>query len=59
MHIEETLDHPDPDQRDYVVAFDRLRSLGYRTTIDLDTSIRQVGAVARLVDDPQQWRFVL
>ena len=59
MHIEETLDHPDPDQRDYVVAFDRLRSLGYRTTVDLDTSIRQVGAVARLVDDPQKWRFVL
>jgi nucleoside-diphosphate-sugar epimerase len=59
MQIEESSDHPDPDQRDYVVAFDRLRSLGYRTTVDLDTSISQVGAVARLVDNPQQWRFAL
>ena len=59
MHIEESSDHPDPDQRNYVVAFERLRSLGYRTNIDLDTSIGQIGEIAKLVDDPRQWRFVL
>ncbi len=57
MHIEESSDRPDPDQRDYIVAFDRLSALGFRTSIDLETSIRQVGAVARLVDDPERWRF--
>jgi nucleoside-diphosphate-sugar epimerase len=58
MHIETSIDRPDPDQRNYDVDFQRISSLGYRTRVALEDSIRQVGPVARMVDDPRPWRFV-
>ena len=58
MHVETRSDRPDPDQRDYEVAFDKIAALGYKPVVPLATSILQVGSVARLVDDAQQWRFV-
>lgn len=58
MHIECSMDRPDPDQRNYEVAFARIERLGYRAQVGLATAIAQVGSVARLVDDAGQWRFV-
>jgi nucleoside-diphosphate-sugar epimerase len=58
MHVEAGSDRPDPDQRNYEVAFDRISSLGYKSVVPLDTSISEVGSVARMVDDAQKWRFV-
>jgi nucleoside-diphosphate-sugar epimerase len=58
MHIEASSDRPDPDQRNYEVAFDRITNLGFKSTVPLVASIAQVGSVARMVDDAQRWRFV-
>lgn len=58
MHIESGTPRPDPDQRDYEVAFAKIEALGYAAKVDLDTSIDQVGEVAHLVDDAAHWRFV-
>ncbi len=58
LHIEATSDRPDPDQRNYEVAFDKVASLGWKAEVDLQESICQVGSVARMVDDAQRWRFV-
>lgn len=58
MHIEAASDRPDPDQRDYEVAFDKIGALGYKATVPLATSVAQVGSVAHMVDDGQRWRFV-
>ncbi len=57
MHIATLSDRSDPDQRNYEVAFDKIGRLGYRASVPLATSIAQVGSVAKLVDDAQQWRF--
>lgn len=58
MHIETTSGHPDPDQRDYEVAFGRISALGWGAATPLSSSIAQVGSVAHLVSDAQRWRFV-
>jgi nucleoside-diphosphate-sugar epimerase len=58
MHIEASSDRPDPDQRNYEVAFDKFMALGWNCEISLASSIDQVGSVARIVDDAQRWRFV-
>jgi len=58
MHIEASSDHPDPDQRNYEVAFDKVTALGYKAEVPVESSIAQVGSVAKMIDDPQRWRFV-
>ncbi len=58
MHVETSTDRADPDQRNYDVDFQRISSLGYSTRVTLEDSIRQVGSVAQMVDDPRPWRFV-
>jgi nucleoside-diphosphate-sugar epimerase len=58
MHVESSSDRPDPDQRNYEVAFNRIEKFDYRASVPLTTSIAQIGSVARLVDDAGQWRFV-
>jgi nucleoside-diphosphate-sugar epimerase len=58
MHIELTIARPDPDQRDYNVAFERIEALGFRSTVGLDSTIAQVGSIAQLVDRAEDWRFV-
>jgi nucleoside-diphosphate-sugar epimerase len=58
MHIESSSDRPDPDQRNYEVAFHRIEKLDYRANVPFATSIAQIGSVARLVDDAALWRFV-
>lgn len=58
MHISTGEVRPDPDQRNYEVAFDKIHQLGYRARVPLAMSIAQVGSVARLVDQAQDWRFV-
>jgi nucleoside-diphosphate-sugar epimerase len=56
IHCTDT--HTDPDKRNYDVAFGRISALGYKATIPLGQSIEQVGRIARMVIDAQQWRFV-
>jgi nucleoside-diphosphate-sugar epimerase len=58
MHVELTMSRPDPDQRNYDVAFQLMEEAGFRASVDIDTSIEQVGSVARLVDNAEAWRFV-
>jgi nucleoside-diphosphate-sugar epimerase len=58
MHVEESTDRPDPDQRDYEVAFDRVSRLGFAARIPIASTISEVGSVARIVADPRRWRFV-
>jgi nucleoside-diphosphate-sugar epimerase len=58
MHVEARSDRPDPDQRNYEVAFDRATVLGYKPVVPLASSVAQVGSIARVVDDGQRWRFV-
>ena len=58
MHVEASLDHIDPDQRDYEVAFEKITRLGFAPTVSLEQSIAQVGNVARVVGRPEDWRFV-
>jgi nucleoside-diphosphate-sugar epimerase len=58
MHVEASWGRPDPDQRDYEVAFDKLGRLGFATAVPIAATIGQVGAVARMVDDARRWRFV-
>jgi nucleoside-diphosphate-sugar epimerase len=58
MHVEARSDRPDPDQRNYEVAFERITTLGYKPVVPLATSVAQVGSIARMVDDGRRWRFV-
>lgn len=47
----------DPDQRNYEVSFDRIRQLGFKARVSLDTSIMGIGAAAQLSDGEGMWRF--
>jgi len=58
MHVEASTDRPDPDQRNYEVAFDKVSQLGFATRVPIASTISQVGSVARMVDDARRWRFV-
>lgn len=58
LEIEATDTRPDPDQRNYDVAFTRMSNLGFAASIPLTQSITQVGDIAKLVRNAQLWRFV-
>jgi nucleoside-diphosphate-sugar epimerase len=47
----------DPDQRNYEVSFDRIRQLGFKSSVPLDASILAIGAAAQLSDGEGTWRF--
>jgi len=47
----------DPDQRDYEVSFEKIRSVGYKAELSLVDSIDQIGAAARLNSGEAMWRF--
>jgi nucleoside-diphosphate-sugar epimerase len=58
MHVETSADRPDPDERNYDMAFDKVSRLGFAATVPIASTISQVGSVARMVDDARRWRFV-
>lgn len=47
----------DPDQRNYHVSFEKIRSIGYKARVPLATSIAAIGAAARLNTGEAMWRF--
>jgi len=47
----------DPDQRNYEVSFDKVRSLGFKARVPLGDSIEAIGAAARLSTGEAMWRF--
>lgn len=47
----------DPDQRDYVVSFEKIRALGFEADASLDAAIQTLGEAARLTTGETSWRF--
>jgi len=47
----------DPDERDYDVSFEKIRSIGFKARIPIADSIRAIGDAARLNTGEAMWRF--
>jgi nucleoside-diphosphate-sugar epimerase len=47
----------DPDQRDYEVSFEKIRTAGFKSQVPLGESIEAIGAAARLNSGESTWRF--
>jgi nucleoside-diphosphate-sugar epimerase len=55
VEIEDSSTGEDPDRRDYLVSYARIRALGFRTTITISDGVRELAGALRWIDRRDQF----